>query len=82
MLGALVALVTLIPLFFVIIASIGVGWHEAYRLIVRPRVGELLGNTTRLLLTAVPLCGAIGISAAWLVERTTLPGRRILAPSL
>lgn len=76
-LGALVALATLIPLFFVILASIGVGWHEAYRLIVRPRVGELLGNTTRLILGAVPLCAAIGIGAAWLVERTTLPGRRM-----
>ncbi len=76
-LGALIALVTLIPLFFVVSATVSVGWDEAYRLIVRPRVGELLGNTTRLLCAAVPLSAAIGTGAAWLVERTTLPGRRL-----
>ncbi len=76
-LGVLVALLTLIPLSFVAVATVTVGWHEAYRLIVRPRVGELLSNTTRLLLAAVPLCAMIGTAAAWLVERTTLPGRRL-----
>ncbi len=75
--GALVALVTLIPLGFVVAATVSIGWGEAYRLIVRPRVGELLANTAGLLLAAVPLCAAIGIGAAWLVERTMLPGRRV-----
>ncbi len=67
---------TLIPFFFVVGAAVGVGPQEAYRLIVRPRVGELLGNTVGLLLVAVPLCGVIGTGAAWLVERTLLPRRR------
>jgi iron(III) transport system permease protein len=75
--GVLVALVALIPLGFVVAATVLVGWDEAYHLLVRPRVGELLTNTTRLTLAAVPLCAAIGIAAAWLVERTTLPGRRL-----
>ncbi len=75
--GAAVALVALIPLFFVAITAVSVGWETAYRLIARPRVGELLGNTVRLVLATVPLCTAIGVGAAWLVERTTLPGRRL-----
>ena len=75
--GALVALVALIPLFFVAISALSVGWDTAYRLIARPRVAELLGNTVRLILATVPLCTAIGIGAAWLVERTNLPGRRL-----
>lgn len=75
--GALVALMTLIPLGFVAVATLSVGASEAYRLIVRPRVGELLANTLGLVFAAVPLCAAIGIGAAWLVERTALPGRRV-----
>ena len=73
----LVALVALIPLVFVVAYTVAVGWDQAYRLLVRPRVGELLANTVRLILAAVPLCASIGTGAAWLVERTTLPGRRV-----
>lgn len=76
-LGVLVALVTLIPLFFVVVATVAVGRDEAYRLIFRPRMGELLANTVGLLLVAVPLCAVIGTAAAWLVERAALPGRRV-----
>ncbi len=43
---------------------------------VRPRVGELLGNTARLTLACMALCAVLGTAAAWLVERTALPGRR------
>ena len=74
--GVVIALVTLVPLFFVIAAAVTVGGNEAYRLIVRPRVAEILVNTVALLITAVPLCAALSLGAAWLVERTTLPGRR------
>lgn len=70
-----IALVTLIPLFFVIAYTIETGWDEAYRLLVRPRVGELLTNTMRLTLASAAACAVIGLGAAWLVERTTLPLR-------
>ena len=65
------------PLVFVVGYTVSIGWAEAYRLIVRPRVGELLVNTARLALGGMLLCAVIGTAAAWLVERTTLPGRRI-----
>jgi iron(III) transport system permease protein len=67
----------LVPLVFVVAYTIGTGWDEAWRLLVRPRVGELLGNTARLVVGGVLLSAFIGTSAAWLVERTSLPGRRI-----
>ena len=75
--GLLVAVVALVPLGFVLVSTVAVGGDVAFRLVFRPRVGELLFNTTRLTLAAVPLCAVIGTGAAWLVERTTLPGRRL-----
>lgn len=42
---------------------------------VRPRTGELLTNTVQLLVGSVAVCAVFGTAAAWLVERTTLPGR-------
>jgi iron(III) transport system permease protein len=73
----LVAAVAAIPLAFVIGYTISTGWDEAWRLLVRPRVGDLLVNTARLTLGCMVLSAVLGTAAAWLVERTTLPGRRI-----
>jgi iron(III) transport system permease protein len=72
-----VALITLIPLLFVISSAIETGWAESIRLIVRPRVGELLWNTVRLTGACMILCAIIGTFAAWIVERSNLPGRRL-----
>jgi iron(III) transport system permease protein len=74
--AVLVALVALVPLAFVVGYAVSIGWDEAYRLVVRPRVAELLGNTARLVVCGVLLSAVIGVGAAWLVERTRLPGRR------
>jgi iron(III) transport system permease protein len=73
----LIGLVAAIPLLFVVGYAISIGWDEAWRLLMRPRVGELLLNTGRLTLACMVLSAALGTGAAWLVERTTLPGRRI-----
>lgn len=77
--GVLVALVTLVPLGFVIGYTIEIGWGEASTLVFRPRVGELLWNTARLLGGAMLACAMLGVGAAWLTERTTVPGRRVLS---
>ncbi len=74
--AGLVTLLAIIPLIFVIGYTIDIGWREAWDLIVRPRVGELLRNTASLTAGCVALSAAIGTGAAWLVERTSLPGRR------
>ena len=72
-----IGLLASVPLVFVIVESIAVGWDEAYRLLVRPRVGELLSNTVRLVVAGVAASTVIGVAAAWLVERTDLPGRSV-----
>lgn len=65
------------PLGFVVYTTIDTGWAESLRLILRPRVAELLANTALLTLIAVPLSVIVGVGGAWLVERTTLWGRRV-----
>ncbi|EIV92350.1 iron ABC transporter permease [Frankia sp. QA3] len=73
----LVALLAAVPLFFVIGYTISTGWTEARRLLIRPRVGELLVNTTELVIGGMAASAVLGTAAAWLVERTDLPGRRV-----
>ena len=46
-------------------------------LVFRPRVAELLWNTGRLVLGTVAVCAVLGVGAAWLVQRSSVPGRRI-----
>ncbi len=77
MLGLLVALLSLIPLAFIALATIEVGWTAAIKILFRPRMAELLLNTVTLLGLSLPLCALIGVGAAWLVDRTTLPGRQV-----
>lgn len=55
---------------------VDVGPAQLYRLLDRPRTGELLGNTVRLATCAMVASALIGVGAAWAVERTALPGRR------
>jgi len=74
-----VSLLGLLPLGYVIVTGILTGWPELSALVFRPRVGELLVNTVGLVLITVPLCAVIGVGAAWLVGRTSLPGARVFA---
>ncbi len=75
-LAVLIALFSLIPLGYVIVMTAATGWDTAVDLIFRERVGELLLNTVLLMAITVPLCLALGVGGAWLVERTTLRGRK------
>ncbi|ONH31810.1 iron ABC transporter permease [Protofrankia sp. BMG5.30] len=73
----LVALLTTVPLLFVVDAAVEAGWAEVVHLVVRPRTGELLWNTARLAVGCMLLCAVLGTGAAWLVERSSLPGRTV-----
>jgi iron(III) transport system permease protein len=73
--GALVAL----PLVFLIVQASQSGWGEVHRLLFRHSVAVLLWNTVRLALACTGLCALLGVAAAWCVERTALPGRRLWA---
>ncbi|WP_213881329.1 iron ABC transporter permease [Pseudomonas sp. dw_358] len=73
----IVSLLALLPLGFVVLIAVQSGWETVAALVFRPRVGELLVNTLLLVLITVPLCVVLGVSLAWLTERSNLPGRRL-----
>jgi iron(III) transport system permease protein len=74
-----VALVLLAPLVFVLIEAWGAGLSNVFHEIFRPLTRTLLWNTVRLTVVVTILCAVIGTMAAWCVECTDLPGRRIWA---
>jgi iron(III) transport system permease protein len=71
------AALAILPLVFVVIEARTVSWNTAVDLLIRPRVAGLLGHTLTLLAGVSVLCVVIGVGAAWCVERTDLPGRRL-----
>ncbi|MDT0278044.1 ABC transporter permease [Blastococcus goldschmidtiae] len=71
-----VAALALLPLGYIAWYSADLGWSGIRELVLRPRVGELLWNTVRLVLGTVLCCGVLGVGAAWLVERSSVPARR------
>ena len=77
--AVLVTLAALLPLAFVVWMGIESGWATVSALIFRPRVGELLINTSLLVIFTVPLCTLLGVALAWLTERIALPGARLWA---
>lgn len=76
-LAALVAGLVLLPIAAVLGSASSIPAREAVDYLLRPRIGKLLGNTVLLLALTVPLAITIGVAAAWLVERTDLPGAGI-----
>src|SRR5579863_952624 len=75
----LIALVLLLPLAFLLVEAQGAGVGKVTSLVNRPLTLHLLWNTVRLTVAVSALCTLIGTGAAWLVERTNLPGRRVWA---
>jgi iron(III) transport system permease protein len=75
-LAGCVAALALLPLGYIAGYTLDLGWSGVRELVFRPRVAELLWNTTRLLLGTVAVCAVLGVGAAWLVARSSVPGRR------
>lgn len=75
--AAAVAVLALLPLGFIAVYTVRTGWAETVRLVFRERTADLLWNTARLTAGCVLLCAVLGVATAWLVERSTLPGRRV-----
>jgi len=65
-----------LPVGYVLVDTLATGWAEAYALVVRPRVGELLVSTVLLVVSGVVTSVVLGVALAWLVERAPLPARR------
>jgi iron(III) transport system permease protein len=81
LLGLSVAVATVLaaPLAFLLFEAHGAGTSTILHLIFRSLTASLLWNTVRLTVVVTVLCAAIGTAAAWFVERTDLPGRRLWA---
>ena len=68
------ATLVLLPILYTIAEAVTVDFRDAAGLLFRPLVGRLLFNTVSLVIAASFATAIIGTAAAWLVERTDLPG--------
>jgi iron(III) transport system permease protein len=71
------AVLVLTPLVFLLVEALRSGWGTTSSLLFRHNTALLLWNTVRLALACTALCAIIGVGSAWLVERTSLPARRV-----
>jgi iron(III) transport system permease protein len=78
-LSVAVAVLLVLPLCFLLIEAQGAGTSTISDLIFRSLTASLLWNTVRLTVVVTVLCAVIGTAAAWFIERTDLPGRRVWA---
>jgi len=84
LLSAVVAVVLALPLAFLIIEAVQYanqshGLETLRGLVLRNLTAELLWNTLVLTVAVTLGCAVIGTLAAWVVERTDLPARRVWA---
>jgi iron(III) transport system permease protein len=77
--SALVAAAMVVPLVFLVLEASRAGGHELWSLVDRSLTAQLLWNTVRLTVVVSALCTVLGVGAAWLVERTDVPARRVWA---
>ncbi len=77
--GGLVAVVLALPLVFLLLEAAQDGWSTLHPLLFRHLTVTLLWNTVSLTVIVTALCAVIGTLAAWCVERTDLPARRLWA---
>jgi iron(III) transport system permease protein len=77
--ASVAAMLVLLPIGLTVVQAAGVSGARAAHLLIRPLVGQLLLNTIGLVVAASLTSAVIGTTAAWLVERTELPGRRAWA---
>lgn len=74
--AGLVALFVAIPLVYIFIRALGADLEDWQRLL-QARLWQLLGNTLALVVVVTFGTLLIGVSTAWLTERTDLPGRQV-----
>ncbi len=75
--AALISLAVIVPLIFLIVQALDVGWSALRPLVFRGLTGQLLWNSVSLTVVVTALCAVLGTVVAWVVERTDLPGRRV-----
>ena len=73
--AAVPAALVLLPIVVTLADAVAAGAAEIFALLWRPLVGTLLVNTVALTVSAAACCVVLGTGAAFLIERTDLPGR-------
>jgi len=82
LLAALVLLAVGAPLIFVVVQAVDAGWAPARALLHRPLAMELIWHTVALTAAVTATTAVLGFGAAYLVECTDLPCRRVFAVAL
>ena len=73
------ALLVAAPVVITIVQAIQGGISTAGKSITSSATLTLILHSLEVAAAATPICGLLGVGAAWFVERTTLPGRRVWA---
>jgi len=73
------ALLVAAPVVVTIVQAIQGGVSTAGRSITSSATLTLILHSLEVAAAAAPICAVVGVAAAWFVERTTLPGRRVWA---
>ncbi len=77
--AVLVSVAVLLPLVFLVVQAVQVGWADLHQLLFRSLTATLIWNTVSLVVVVTALSAVVGTLAAWFVERTDIPCRRLLA---
>jgi len=77
--GVIASAGVLVPVAFLVVQAQDSGWGTLKRLLFRHSTAVLLWNTVRLTVACTVLCAVLGVGAAWLVQRSDLPLRRLWA---
>jgi iron(III) transport system permease protein len=77
LLAALVTVAVLLPVVFLLWEAAHAGWGTVWSLIFRGLTWTLLLNSIQLALIVTSCTAVIAVGAAWLIERTDLPLRRV-----
>src|SRR5215213_2313322 len=75
LLATAAALLAIVPVVIVLGQAASAGGSEVQRLLLRPRIALLIGNTLGLTIAVVVVAALLGLGVAWVLERTDLPGR-------
>ncbi len=78
-LASFAVIVVAFPTGVTVVQAFQGGWSAASNVFGAPGFATLLYHTLEVAGVATPLAGVFGLGGAWLVERTNLPGRRLLA---
>jgi len=68
-----------LPLVFLVVQAVEFGWGALEPLLFRRLSAHLIWNSLSLMVVVMVLSAVVGTLAAWFVERTDLPGRRLWA---